>query len=644
MTMLPQRDDRYLRWPRFERNRADVWLHLLQWEPGRGESHLTVELTAEGVPESERAQPLPEGTLGWEPGRPPKPTGELAAVADVARDEEWSVRVDRAGYVSSVVATDPRGVDHLVWSASATAAAPAIVAAADGAWVAFHHNLREDKGEIDLAKWVAVRRVMDDGRVLEPTAAMRDRDRDRLGEEQSFEFPAIAVSKTGSVALLGRGSHCIYRQDLSADGWGPRVPLDDGTWGCRGMHLDAVTQADGSMLFAWRGRKGIEIRHLLGPPIGAPDLQPAEVQPPSTVAVGVSPRRDRDPAARDGRTTLFGDIQQHSAHSDGLGSADEPYLRARHVYRDDFCALTDHESFLGKRTSPSEWAYLQAVAEAHNRDGFATLVAYEWTGKPYPGPGHKCVYLPTVGSPIISRDEVPVGKELVARIKTQGAITGPHHTGWTGADLEGHDPMGQPFWEICSCHGCYEHADHPLGQRGELYDQMVDAALAKGLRFGFIANSDGHGLLWHHGEARKRDPFRTGLTAVQAATRSRAGILAALRERRCYATSGVPILLDLRVGDAPMGSEVDAAEGTPVTAVAIGTDAVRILEVVADSGVVASVEGHANDADLRWYLRGTPRFVYARVVQHDGEMAWTSPVFFGPAAAAPTGDRSGAAL
>ena len=59
--------------------------------------------------------------------------------------------------------------------------------------------------------------------------------------------------------------------------------------------------------------------------------------------------------------------------------------------------------------------------------------------------------------------------------------------------------MGQPFWEICSCHGCYEHADHPLGQRGELFDQMVDAALAKGLRFGFIANSDGHGLLWHHG-------------------------------------------------------------------------------------------------------------------------------------------------
>ena len=45
---------------------------------------------------------------------------------------------------------------------------------------------------------------------------------------------------------------------------------------------------------------------------------------------------------------FFGDIQQHSAHSDGVGSADETYLRARYRYGDDFAALTDHESFLGK--------------------------------------------------------------------------------------------------------------------------------------------------------------------------------------------------------------------------------------------------------------------------------------------------------
>ena len=67
-------------------------------------------------------------------------------------------------------------------------------------------------------------------------------------------------------------------------------------------------------------------------------------------------------------------------------------------------------------------------------------------------------------------------------------------------------------------------ADGHVGHRGELDDQFAKPQLDRGLRFGFIANSDSHGLLWHHGECRKRDPFRTGLTAVISATRTREAI------------------------------------------------------------------------------------------------------------------------
>ena len=55
-------------------------------------------------------------------------------------------------------------------------------------------------------------------------------------------------------------------------------------------------------------------------------------------------------------------------------------------------------------------------------------------------------------------------------------------------------------------------------------------------------------------EARKRDPYRTGLTAVQAEELTRDAVFNALRERRCYGTSGVKILLDLEVDGFPMGS------------------------------------------------------------------------------------------
>ncbi|MGB8225119.1 MAG: CehA/McbA family metallohydrolase, partial [Polyangiales bacterium] len=483
------------------------------------------------------------------------------------------------------------------------------------------HDVREDTGVPDIAKWIALRFVDMEGLVYEPAAPMTGRDRDLAGEEQGFEFPTLVVGEDGAVDLFGRGSHNIYRQRLDADGFSVRHAIDDGQWGCRGRRVSAIRLAGGSTLAAWRGRKGIEIRSFGAPTGGAPKLAPAQVEVGGFEAASVRV------SAWSGPQILFGDIQQHSAHSDGVGSADEAYLRARYRYGDDFAALTDHESFLGKRIGPGEWAYLQAVTERHDDPGeFATIVAYEWTGKAYPGPGHKCIYLPGPGYPIISRDDVPVGRDIVQRIRAQGAFTGPHHIGWTGADVPGHDPLGQPVWEICSCHGCYEHPNHPLGHRGELYDQFAKPLLDGGMRFGFIANSDSHGLLWHHGECRKRDPFRTGLTAVISTIRTRKAILEAIRARRCYATSGAKILLDVNVAGFPMGSELDIEGPVEVHAHALGTTDIERIELITPAGVVASDQPKSPSASFAGEVDAS--YVYCRVTQADGEMAWSSPIFF----------------
>ena len=125
-----------------------------------------------------------------------------------------------------------------VWRARGMAAAPAVAAGAGpslgGHWVAWHHDVREDDRRRDVAKWIALRFVDAAGVVHEPSAPMTDRDRDRDGEEQSFEFPSLAVSADGSVALFGRGSHDMWRQDLGGSGFGPRQSLTDGSWGSRG--------------------------------------------------------------------------------------------------------------------------------------------------------------------------------------------------------------------------------------------------------------------------------------------------------------------------------------------------------------------------------------------------------------------------
>ncbi|HJL33021.1 MAG TPA: CehA/McbA family metallohydrolase [Polyangiaceae bacterium LLY-WYZ-15_(1-7)] len=622
MPSLPQTPERYLRAPRLRSTPGGAELRAVAWDCEEGvERTLRWQLDEDGALEGPE-----EGTAHAaipvldEDGQPAGAAAELRAREGDA--EVW-VRVE--GGVAEVRLR--RGEDDvLVWRAKGTAAAPALARAEGGHWIAWHHDVREDDARPDVAKWIALRFVSDAGEVRAPSAPMKERDRDREGVEQSFEFPALVVGDDGAVALFGRGSHNFWRQDLSAAGWGPRVGLSDGEWGSRGRRC-AAARLGSRLVTARRERRVIEVVVQDAPAGGAPALAPATIDLTARQRFELPALdRTRDPARRHGLSTYFGDIQQHSAHSDGVGGADEAYWRARWRYGDDFVALTDHESFLGKRTGPGEWEYLQQVADRHEAPGaFATLLAYEWTGKMYPGPGHKCVYLPERGLPLVSRDELPEGRALVQRIKELGGIAAPHHIGWTGCDEEGHDPEGQPFWEIVSCHGCYEHADHPLGMRGEHTHQLADVMLKKGHRFGFTGSTDSHGLLWHHGEARKRDPYRTGLCAVQAPELSRDAVFSALRARRCYATSGVKILLDVRVNGAPMGSEIEASGPLEVEVEAVAEGPIARVDLVTEAGTITSAPGEGDAVRFEGELEG--RYVYARVVQEDGEMAWSSPVF-----------------
>jgi hypothetical protein len=637
MPRIAQTEERYLHSPRLTAGPAGgALLSAIAWD----RSAPTGARAEQGGVERILTWPVAaDGTLGAEQASPPSP-----AIVSLTRGDNAEVHSDvraeleevRAGYRVWVEHEDgiarvflarasPGAPQTMVFRARGAAISPCLAVADHGVWIAFHHDVREDSHEADVAKWIALRFVDAQGQVFEPAVPMRERSRDERGVEQSFEFPALVLAADGALSLFGRGSHNYWRQDLNAQGFSARIALSDGEWGSRGRHIAAISVRDG-IVVARRDRRGLEVDLLAKAEGGAPALVPARVDWLTPAQVS---ERARDPAAAHGLATWFGDIQQHSAHSDGIGSAHEAYLRARYRYGDDFIALTDHESFLGKRTGPGEWEYLQRVAEHYDAPGrFATLYAYEWTGKMYPGPGHKCVYFPTRGLPIVSRDDVPEGKALVARIRELGGFASPHHIGWTGADEPGHDDLGQPLWEICSCHGCYEHVDHPLGQRGELREHMADEMLRRGHRFGFTASSDSHGLLYHHGEARKRDPYRTGLTAVQARALTREALMEALVARRCYATSGAKIMLDVRANGAPMGSELPELAPADFVIEAIGSDEISAVELIGKEGCLFRAEPKARE--LRLEARALSSFVYARVTQRDGEMAWSSPIFFGP--------------
>ncbi len=535
-------------------------------------------------------------------------------------------RIEQGGRMGPVIRID---------DGDATSHAPGLCAWPGGGVLATWHAPARFGAPQLLVKDARLVLVRDDEVLVPPGGAAPDPGVEPRGEEQGFEFPVPVAVRQGPVLVLGRGSHCYYVRVVDAGGWRERRRLDDHEWGCRGPCIRAHASAAGIWTVT-REKGGLALR-LAGLPDGAPPAferrRVACTGGEGTLVGGRTIERDRD-----GCGTWFGDIHQHSAFSDGTGAPHETYLRARDFYCDEIAALSDHESFLGKQTPEGEWLYLQDLARRFDEPGaFATLIAYEWTGRMAPGPGHKVVYHDGPGRPLVSRDEQDTGAGLLAAIAACGGIALPHHVGWTGADEEAHDPALQPCFEIVSCHGAYESEDDDvIGRREPVRGPFIRPLLESGLRFGLCGGSDGHGLLWQHGVSRKRDAHRTGLTAVVARDLDRGSVMRALRTRSVYATSGERIWLRLWVEGVAMGGELEA-DGSVRAEVEIraGAPLARACLVLHGSERELDAAGRERWAGSVELDAPAPGFVYLKVVRRDGECAWTSPVFLDRPASRP---------
>ena len=167
-----------------------------------------------------------------------------------------------------------------------------------------------------------------------------------------------------------------------------------------------------------------------------------------------------------------------------------------------------------------------------------------------------------------------------------------------------------------------------------------------GHRVGFIGSSDTHvsipGGASLEGGATLRYA-RPGYACVYAPRLTKADIFEGLRARRCYATTGIKMLMDFYLNGKPMGSEVqsepDAARNLRVYVA--GTDRIEAVEIVRNGQTVHTVMGGSQPVmDIEWtdttdmseyalHAEGRAPFVYyyVRVIQRDWEMGWTSPVW-----------------
>ena len=338
-----------------------------------------------------------------------------------------------------------------------------------------------------------------------------------------------------------------------------------------------------------------------------------------------------------------------------MGSLDENYVYARDVANLDVYALTDHDIHMLSEESP--WQARIDKANEYNQPGeFVALNAYEWTSSMY---GHRNVYYRGETGPMFPcRTEgdywsptAPTPEQLWAHLDEAGleAITIPHHPPATSHPLtwDYFSPKYDRLVEVYSSWGNHETALNPLrGYGSDRFEHLtIRDALAKGYQFGLIGSSDGHD--GHPGNAQSPDvkhhhlyhPHGSGRIGVLAPELTREAVFDAMYARRCFATTGPHVAMNVTLNGHAMGSVVRTGELTqaPVLSATIAAPwLIERVQVVKSGAVVADFGStrHAMEAEFAWpdsaYDAAQTSYTYVRLTLADGEMAWSSPIWVTP--------------
>jgi hypothetical protein len=328
----------------------------------------------------------------------------------------------------------------------------------------------------------------------------------------------------------------------------------------------------------------------------------------------------------------FGQFHEHSEISQCNRRGDLPpednYTHNRDIHREDFSALTDH----GYNICSQVWHFLGKLGRTQHDPGrYVTFLAEEWTSTfekysaehPYGYYGHRNLIF---ADPHFYRwfnemnGDTPAQVWAVLRKDKANFIHIPHQLADTGnvpTDWNFTDEVAQPVAEIFQNRQSYECKECPRQAKNTADGYFIQDAWAKGIIIGVIASPD-------HGGGQ-------GKAAIFAPELTREALLDACRARHTYGTSGAKIFLDARVNGHLMGEKHPGSAGpVEVTAKVIGAGDIERVDVCRNNVFIYSCPGKGREASFK-YMDTSPLdktgYYYVRVVQKDGELAWSSPVW-----------------
>lgn len=351
-------------------------------------------------------------------------------------------------------------------------------------------------------------------------------------------------------------------------------------------------------------------------------------------------------------TLLIGNLHEHTEISSCWpagcdGTIHDDYRFGIYSEGYDFMGITDH----GYSLNEVYWRKnLRMVDFYTDNDDFIALPSLEWTlsnGKGNVdikhGVGHKNVIFPSNDEAlkfIRNKDEI----YSVRNGETKDAmalwnflhkneidcVTIPHHPADEvhPTDWEVHDETYEPVVEIFQCRGNAEYPGCPREINVSRHTPIsnpkafIDYAMAyKKHQMGFIASGD-------------HNSIGVGLAAIWVKEISQKGIVDALKNRRCFATTGDKIFIHMTVNGSWANDEVKNNGKSPEIEFEIeAVDKIKSIEILRNSKVIKGIQPGSglnqkgNFTDNDFPISSGILYYYLRVTQENEHIGWSSPVW-----------------
>jgi uncharacterized protein DUF3604 len=478
------------------------------------------------------------------------------------------------------------------------------------------------------------------------------------------EHPALGFDGRGGLSMVFRrwtrrnartiGSPMAWENYLTRwDGsaWSPPAPLAHSA-GSIEKNPALTRDAAGDLWAAWMTDErpfatqvpvnGEVYAAKLGSGGAAPPLVPRRESPVEAIPVHLAETADvraiRSHVLEAGgrRYRIYrGDMHRHTDVSQDFkydGSLLEVYRYALDAAGFDYIAPTDHQTGFDQEFT---WWQNQKLVDLFLVPGrFTPLFAYE-RSLPYPN-GHRNVIFAHRGVRTLPIPEAErLGKtgaaQLYEYLRKNRGISMPHSSATAqGTDWRDNDPVVEPLIEIYQGYRTsYEYEGAPraattLNQTAQKSGWQPEGfwwkALAKGYKLGVQSSSD-HWSTHISYACLITDDF------------SREGLLDAIRRRHSYgATDNIILDFRARSGGATylMGDIFSAAAAPQIAVRVIGTGPIHQIDLIKNQRFVYTARPGTKEAGFEFTdqeFGAGESWYYVRVLQQDGQIAWSSPIW-----------------